>query len=199
MTFNLSTMTKADLNAMLPTPLTASALKKTAHDALCKLVLDASMQEVVSQMRRSESNHFGIDPDAEPEPTPTPTTPEPTPKADSAPKASPAPKTPRVLDDRIVQQPATDLKHVKPINEGTKKHLIAQALLTGATVEKLQEVTGWNRATALSSLTVDMRASGLGVERKAGVYYLIMPAGVKAIPVRAKDMTRADALVAACK
>lgn len=187
MNLDLETASKADMNAALATPLSASALKKVAREKLVAMVL-AQDAPTPDQMRRDESNHWGVDPDAEPEPTPKPT-----------PAPKPAPKTPRVLDDRIVQQPATDLKHVKPINEGTKKHLIAQALLIGATVEKLQEVTGWNRATALSSLTVDMKASGLGVERKAGVYYLIMPAGVKTIPVRAKDQTREAALVAACK
>ena len=110
----------------------------------------------------------------------------------------PAPKTLRTLEDRIVQAPATELKHVSPINEGTKKHLTAEALLVGATPERLMEVAAWYRATALSALTFDMRASGLGVERRGGVYFLL-PAGVNAIPVKAKGQTREAALTDACK
>lgn len=119
-----------------------------------------------------------------------------------APKPVPAPKLApkaRVVEDRVIVAPATDLKMVKPVGEGSKRHLLAEALLIGATVERLQEVTGWNKSTATSALRWDVPQMGLGVERKGDKYFLLFPAGVKAIPVRAKDMTRADALVAACK
>ena len=115
-----------------------------------------------------------------------------------APKPVPAPKA-RVVEDRVIVAPATDLKMVKPVGEGSKRNLLAEALLIGATVERLQEVTGWNKSTATSALRWDVPQMGLGVERKGDKYFLLFPAGVKAIPVRSKDMTRADALVAACK
>ncbi len=112
----------------------------------------------------------------------------------------PAPeKKARVLEDRVLVAPATDLKLVRPVGEGSKRHLLAQALLIGATVEKLQEVTGWNKATAQSALRWDIPQMGLGVRREGEKYFLILPEGVKAIPVKAKDQTRADALVAACR
>lgn len=111
----------------------------------------------------------------------------------------PAPKKARVLEDRVLVAPATDLKLVRPTGEGSKRHLLAQALLRGATIEHLMEVTGWNRATAQSALRWDVPQMGLGVERKGDKYFLILPVGVKAIPVKAKDQTRADALVAACR
>jgi len=113
-------------------------------------------------------------------------------------KVKPAPKA-RVTEDRVIVAPATDLKMVRPTGEGSKRHLLAQALLQGATVEELMAVTGWNKSTATSALRWDVPQMGLGVERKADKYFLILPAGVKAIPVKAKDQTRADALVAACK
>ena len=54
------------------------------------------------------------------------------PKADkAAPKA--APKA-RALEDRVLVAPATDLKMVRPAGEGTKKHMIAEALLIGCLV-----------------------------------------------------------------
>ena len=121
------------------------------------------------------------------------------PKADK-PKAEPKPRAPKALEDRVIVQPTTDLKKVRPAGEGTKKHMIAEALLIGATAERLMEITGWNKSTALSALRWDIGSQmGLGVERKGEKYFLILPEGVKAIPVKAKDMTRADALVAACK
>lgn len=123
----------------------------------------------------------------------------PAPKAEKPAKAAPAPKKARVLEDRVLFAPATDMKMVRPVGEGSKRHLLAQALLTGATVERLMEVTGWNRATAASALRWDIPQMGLGVERKGDTYLLVLPEGVKAIPVKAKDQTRADALVAACR
>ncbi|MEO8530760.1 MAG: hypothetical protein ABI459_06030, partial [Deltaproteobacteria bacterium] len=191
-TMNLETASKADMNAALATPLSASALKKIAREKLVAMVLVQDDAPTPDQMRRDESNHWGVEPDDE-ELTPAPESKDAqtivdvalieavkahavsnyakgwdvvvetmsdadvarvieganTPaaaikrmKADIAPfneqrdahkreadagnpKPAPAPKALRVLEDRIVQAPATDLKHVKPINEGTKKHLIA--------------------------------------------------------------------------
>ena len=123
----------------------------------------------------------------------------PAPKAEKPAKAAPAPKKARVLEDRVLVAPATDMKMVRPVGEGSKRHLLAQALLNYATAERLMDVTGWNRATAASALRWDIPQIGLGVERKGDTYLLILPEGVKSIPVKAKDQTRADALVAACR
>lgn len=78
------------------------------------------------------------------------------PKVAPASKAAPAPKKSRVLEDRVLVAPANDMKMVRAVSEGSKCHLLAQALLTGATVERLMEVTGWNRATAASALRWDI-------------------------------------------
>ena len=79
---DLSTLTKAAINALLAAPLSASALKKTSHadlvamfdampatDALAADIADARADDTPptpDQMLRDESNHFGIDPDALP-------------------------------------------------------------------------------------------------------------------------------------
>lgn len=120
-------------------------------------------------------------------------------KAPAAPKAEPKPRTTKALEDRIIVAPANDMKMVRPTGEGSKRHLLAQALLKGATIEELMTVTGWNRSTAQSALRWDIPQLGLGCRREGDRYFLILPAGVNMIPVRAKDMTRADALVAACR
>lgn len=308
MTTDLTILAKTELNAMLTTPLNASALKKTSKPDLIRMILaqDAAKAPTANQMQRDESNHFGIDPDAPAAPTlqavldcltafekavlvahldagmacngaethdamqadnmtwsdvaetskrtgltkkqvngvltslsskglvvtdcdpvngegpvqqvlsdwgisaafelladgiEAKAAPKPT-KADKpapAPKAAPAPRKARVVEDRIIVAPANDMKMVRPTGEGSKRHLLAQALLKGATIEELMTVTGWNRSTAQSALRWDVPQMGLGVERKGEKYFLILPAGVRAIPVRAKDMTRADALVAACR
>lgn len=124
--------------------------------------------------------------------------PTPAPKADSAKAEKPARKA-RVLEDRVIQKPATDLAKVRPMTDGSKRHLLAQALLRGATLEHLTEVTGWSRSTVTSALRWDMGQVGLGVERKGDKYFLIMPEGLKRLPVREATISRADALVAACK
>lgn len=112
-------------------------------------------------------------------------------------KTKPAPKA-RVLEDRIIT-PVGKLEDVKAVSDGSKKHKLAEALLRGATIEHLMEVTGWNRSTTLSALRWDVGQMGLGCERKGGKYFLIMPEGLKRLPLRTADVTRADALVAACK
>lgn len=120
------------------------------------------------------------------------------PKADTAKADKPARKA-RVLEDRVIQKPATDLAKVRPMTDGSKRHLLAQAMQRGATLEHLIEVTGWSRSTVTSALRWDMGQVGLGVERKGDKYFLIMPEGLKRLPVREATISRADALVAACK
>jgi DNA-binding MarR family transcriptional regulator len=124
--------------------------------------------------------------------------PTPAPKADAAKADKPARKA-RVLEDRVIQKAATDLAKVRPMTDGSKRHLLAQALLRGATLEHLVEVTAWSRSTVTSALRWDMAQVGLGVERKGDKYFLIMPEGLKRLPVREATISRADALVAACK
>lgn len=108
-----------------------------------------------------------------------------------------APKT-RELPDRVMVEPGKP-EDVKATKAGSKRHLMAEALAKGATVEELVELLGWTKDTVSSAFRVDMGALGLGVERKGGKYYLLMPKGVKRIPAHDADTTRADALVAACK
>lgn len=120
----------------------------------------------------------------------------PTPKKE---KAAPAPKKGRSVEDRVLVQPAKDLKDVKPMTAGSKRHLICEALLRGTTMEHLAEVTGWKRDVVSSALYYDVKQVGLGVERKGGKLFLILPEGVKVLPVKDKTTSRAEALVAACK
>ena len=104
----------------------------------------------------------------------------------------------RKLPDRVMIEPGK-AKDVKAAKAGSKRHLMAEALAKGATIEELMEMLGWTKDTVSSAFRVDMGAMGLGVERKAGKYYLLLPRGVKRIPARDADMTREDALVAASK
>ena len=99
----------------------------------------------------------------------------------------------------MITEPAKDLRLVRPATEGTKRNLLVQALHRGAIVEHLCEALGWNRSTVMSARRWDLTQMGLGCERKGEKYFLIRPAGVNRISVRAKSITRADALVAACK
>lgn len=122
----------------------------------------------------------------------------PAPKAETVKADKPARKA-RVLEDRVIQKPASDLATVRPMTDGSKRHLLAQAMQRGATLEHLIEVTGWSRSTVTSALRWDMSQVGLGVERKGDKYFLIMPEGLKRLPVREATISRADALVAACK
>lgn len=144
--------TKAELNAQLATPLTASKLKKTSLAELQALV-DAQ----------------------QPKPA----------------------RKPRGLDDRVIQAPGK-LDDVKPTKEGSKRAILIQALARGTTLEHLQSLLGWNRETVSSALRTDVKAIGLGCERKGGKYFLLLPEGMKKLPVREATATRAAA-VAACK
>ncbi len=101
-------------------------------------------------------------------------------------------------EDRILVQPATDPDKISPIRAGTKRHLMAVALARGTTLEHLAEVTGWSRSVVSAALYTDFRAAGLGIERKAGKLHLILPAGVKRLPVREAATSNKDT-IAACK
>ena len=107
-------------------------------------------------------------------------------------------RKPRGLDDRVIQTPGK-VEDVRPTKEGSKRALLIQALARGCTLEHLESLLGWNRATVSSALRTDIGAVGLGVERKAGRYHLLLPKGMKKLPLRDATTSRADALVAACK
>lgn len=111
-------------------------------------------------------------------------------------KAAPAARKPRTLAPHVYCQPADEPRALK---RGSKKHLLAEALLNGATMDELTAATGWNRATVQSGFTNDMKMSGFGVRRDdAGKYWLILPAGVKHLPITDADVSRAAA-VAGCR
>jgi hypothetical protein len=158
-------MTKAELNARLPAPLTTSALKKISL---------ADLQARVDA-QRSESNHWGVDPDADDIP---PTEPEkPAPKVRKV-RAALAPKNTRKLGaDVILFLPADSQKEPKA---GTKRAAIIDLLRApkGATVDDIAAATGWSRSVAQSALYVDVKGGGFGVERKDGRLHLL-PEGSK--------------------
>lgn len=107
-------------------------------------------------------------------------------------------RKPRGLDDRVIQAPGK-VEDVRPTKEGSKRALLVIALQRGATIEHLMEVLGWNRETVSSALRTDLKAIGLGCERRKGKYHLLLPEGMKKLPLRDATTSRADALVAACK
>ncbi|MET4130828.1 hypothetical protein [Roseovarius sp. MBR-6] len=113
-------------------------------------------------------------------------------------KTAPNARKVRMLPDRVMLEPGK-AEDVRATKAGSKRHLMAEALSRGTTIDELMEVLGWNKSTVSAALRTDMGALGLGVERKAGKYYLILPVGVNRVPARDADTTRADALVAACK
>ncbi|WP_321363631.1 hypothetical protein [uncultured Celeribacter sp.] len=110
----------------------------------------------------------------------------------------PKARKPRELPDRVMVEPGKP-EDVKATKAGSKRHLMAEALAKGATVEELVELLGWNKDTVTSAFRTDMGALGFGVERKAGKYFLLFPKKIKRLPVTDKGVSRADALVAACK
>lgn len=95
-----------------------------------------------------------------------------------------SPRKARGTEDRILVQPSTDPDKISPIRAGTKRHLMADALASGTTLEHLTEVTGWSRSVVSAALYTDVNAAGLGIKRKACKLHLILPKGVKGIPVR---------------
>lgn len=110
----------------------------------------------------------------------------------------PKPKKARALDDRILIKPGK-AEDVKPTKEGSKRALLIQALSRGTTFEHLMELLGWNRDTVSSAIRTDVGAIGLGVERRDGKYFLLLPEGMNALPVREATATREVARLAACK
>lgn len=111
-----------------------------------------------------------------------------------------AERKPRALKPHTYCQPTDDAQKVVPVREGSKKHALFTALLDGATLEELQEATGWTRATVQSSFSYDAKNSGFGVERREdGRYYLLLPSGMTGLPVITEELDRAAALVAACR
>jgi hypothetical protein len=186
MTQDLNTMTKAELNAMLAAPLTALALKKKAHADLVAM-FDAmpATDALDADLRDARAD----------DPTPT------DPVLDDSEYLTPTKKTApttRTVEDRVLVQPTTDPDKIRPIRAGTKRHLMAVALARGTTLEHLAEVTGWRRDVVSSALYTDFKAAGLGIERKAGKLHLILPEGVKRLPVREAATSNQDT-IAACK
>jgi hypothetical protein len=118
--------------------------------------------------------------------------------AKAQPKVVKPTRKPRGLDDRVIQAPGK-AEDVRPTKEGSKRALLVIALQRGATIEHLMEVLGWNRETVSSALRTDLNAIGLGCERRKGKYHLLLPEGMKKLPLRDATTSRADALVAACK
>ena len=116
-------------------------------------------------------------------------------KARVQPKAD---RKPRGLDDRVIQAPGK-VEDVRPTKEGSKRALLVIALQRGATIEHLMEVLGWNKDTVSSALRTDLKAIGLGCERRKGKYHLMLPEGMKKLPLRDATTSRADALAAACR
>jgi len=121
------------------------------------------------------------------------------PKQKTAPKPAPTPKKARALDDRVITQPAQDQKHVKAVTQGSKRHLLIQALEKGATISELMAATGWNKDTTTSALRWDLAQCGLGVERKGGKYFLLLPKGFTRPPILEKGQAKGEVLLAACK
>lgn len=119
---------------------------------------------------------------------------------DAQPASTTAPKTrkARELDDRVILAPGK-LDDVRPTKAGSKRALLVEALAAGATVEEMMDSLGWNRETVTAALRTDIKAIGLGVERKAGRYHLLLPEGMNRPPLRDADASRADALSAACQ
>ncbi len=114
---------------------------------------------------------------------------------------APKPTKPRVLEARVMCEAATKLDDVTPFKKGTKKEILASALVGGATIDELMAATGWSKDTVTSAFGWDIRNNGFGVERRADqTYHLLFPKGVKTLPVmasRSADNAQ-KAMVAAC-
>lgn len=115
-------------------------------------------------------------------------------KQKAAPSPAPKPRAARVLDDRVITQPAQDQKHVKAVTQGSKRNLLIQALEKGATIDDLMTATGWNKDTVTSALRWDLAQAGLGCERKGGKYYLMLPKGFTRPAIVEKGQARVDAI-----
>lgn len=115
----------------------------------------------------------------------------------NATKAKKPARAPRGLEDRVIIEPG-NADDVKPVKEGSKRALLIQGLSRGTTVEHLMDLLDWNRPTVTSAIYSDVKAIGLGVERRDGKYFLLMPKGLTALPLREATRTRAKAREA-CK
>ncbi len=141
-------MTKSELNARLPVPLSKSALKKISL---------ANLQARVDALR-SESNHFGIDPDKEQ-------------VLDDSEQLTPTKqKKPRVVEDGVLFPALAERKEPRA---GTKRALIIDMLRDGTTVDEIAEATGWSRDVASSAIWGDVKGTGHGVERIDGQLFLL--------------------------
>lgn len=107
-------------------------------------------------------------------------------------KAEKPARAPRRLEDRVLVEPGNP-EDVKPTKEGSKRALLVTALARGTTVEHLMDLLGWNRPTVTSAIYSDVRAIGLGVERRDGKYFLLLPEGMNALPLREAAKRRAKA------
>lgn len=136
-------MTKSELNARLSLPLTASQLKKISL---------ADLQARVDALR-SESNHFGIDPDTNQ-------------VLDDSEQLTPR----RLKQDGVMFAPADVQKTPKP---GSKRALILDMLRAGTTTLEIAERLNWAPGAASSALYVDVKGSGWGVERIDGRLFLL--------------------------
>lgn len=105
---------------------------------------------------------------------------------------------PKPTPDRVLFEPRPAAE-VSPTRAGTKRHAIIAALHRGCTIDDLVAATGWRRDVADAAMRYDVRQIGLGVERREGKFWLLLPEGMKNLPVVKSGETRADALVAACK
>lgn len=110
-------------------------------------------------------------------------------------KAKKPARAPRGLEDRVLVEPG-NAEDVKPTKEGSKRALLVTALSRGTTVEHLMDLLGWNRPTVTSAIYSDVKAIGLGVERREGKYTLLLPEGMKALPLREAAKRKAKALEA---
>lgn len=189
---DLNTLTKAAINALLATPLTASQLKKTSHADLVAMfdampapdALEADLRDArADDTPPTEPKPEHAEPAAQfvsirkPDPKPAASQGKPV-KAPKAAKAAPAPKTNRKPGaDVILFLPADSQKEPKA---GSKRATIIDLLRapTGATVEDIAAATGWSRSVAQSALWVDVKGLGHGVERKDGRLFLL-PEGSK--------------------
>ena len=111
---------------------------------------------------------------------------------------APAKAKPRGFEDRVLVHPTSDPDKISPIRAGTKRQLMAVALARGTTLEHLAEITGWSRSVVSAAIYTDFKAAGLGIERKAGKLHLILPEGVKRLPVREAATSNKDTIIA-CK
>lgn len=150
MTANLDTLTKAQLNGLLVTPLTASKLKKLSHaDLVAMFDAMSATNALDADLRDARKDH--------------------TPPTDQTEKK----RKPRALEDRLLFPLRPDEIALPRI--GTKKHVMLFLLDAGTTIDALTTATGWSRDAASSALYYDVKKTGLGVQRVDGVLHLIKP------------------------